>query len=148
AHLRRLDPLPKRSISPRDIWALTLWIGHLGDGEHVAVDGDAELAEELAADGASGDAGCRLARAGPLDHCAQVVVTVFERASEIRMPRPRQCYRLRQRCDRVGTHAILPVGPVAVLDTQRDRGAKSATVAHAGENLHRVPLDLHAAATP
>ena len=64
------------------------------------------------------------------------------------MSRPHARHRLRRLGWRLGAHALLPVGPVAVLDAQRDRRAERVAMADAGKHLDGVALDLHAAAAP
>src|SRR5581483_3786924 len=95
-----------------------------------------------------GHAGGGFARAGALDHLAHVVLPIFERAGKVGVSGPHTCDWLRRLGWRLLAHAILPVGPVAILDAQRDRRAERVAVAHAGEHLGGVVLDLHASAAP
>ena len=98
---------------------------------------------------AGGDARGRLARARALEHVAQVVGQVLERAREVGVAGPRVLERaalLGLRRLRIGRHHVRPVRVVPVADEQGDGAAERHAVADAGEHLHRVALDLHAAA--
>ena len=46
--------------------------------------------------------------------------------------------------DRVGRHDLLPLGPLAVADAQRDRAAERGAVADAADDLQVVGLEAHA----
>ena len=107
---------------------------------------DAERGEEGAADGAAGHARRRLARAGALEHVADVGVAVLPGADEVGVPGPRQVHLGHLRVDRPRAHPLFPVRVVAVGDLQRDRAAERAPVADAGRDEGAVGLDLHAAA--
>ena len=105
---------------------------------------DPERGEEAAGERAGGDAGRGLARAGPLEHVADVVVAVLLGADQVGVAGPRQVHLVgREALDRPGVHPLLPVGVVAVGDQHRDRAAEGAAVAQAGADLDRVGLDLH-----
>ena len=62
------------------------------------------------------------------------------------MARTHARHRLRRRLWRLVAHAILPVGPVAVLDAQRDRRAERVPMPDARKYLDGVALDLHPSA--
>ncbi len=118
-----------------------------GDLQDVAVDLHPEGGEEAAGDGAGGDPGRGLARAGPLEDVADVRVAVFLGADQVGVAGARQVDLVGlEALDRPGVHPLLPVGVVAVGDQQRDRAAEGAAVADPGADLDRVGLDLHPAA--
>ena len=115
--------------------------------DDVADDVGADAPEQLAGDGADGDARSRFARAGALEHVADVVVPVLDDAGEIGVPGPRprdgraiDAGRLgrRRRLDR---HRALPVLPVLVRNEQRDRRAGRDAVADAAQDLRAIGLD-------
>ena len=119
----------------------------------MARDANAEAAEQLPGQRSGGHAGGGLARAGALEHVADVVVTVLDRAGEIGVARPRArdvgpVLRSGRAFRHLGldVHRLLPVHPVAIADQQRDRRAGGDAVADAGEDLGAVAFDLHAAA--
>ena len=118
----------------------------------MAHDLGAELFEQLARDGADRDAGGRFARAGALEHVADVVVAVFHDAREIGVagPGPRHGRTVGSgragRLLRLHVHRALPVLPVLVRDHQGDRRAGGEAVTDAAERLGAVRLDGHAAA--
>ena len=124
----------------------------VADGRDVAGDADAELRQQLAGERAGGDARRGFAGAGALEHVADVVVPVLERAGEIGVagPRPRDVGAVGAggafRHLLLDVHRLLPVDPVAIADEQRDRRAGRAAPAHAREDLGAVAFDLHAAA--
>ena len=121
------------------------------DAHDVAADMDVGGVQQAADEGAGGDPRGGLAGAGPLEDAAQVVGDVLERAREVGMARARPPERpARLGCGRlgVGRHHVLPVLVVAVADHEAHRASERRAVPHAGEDLHRVALDLHAAAAP
>ena len=86
----------------------------------------------------------RLARARALDHVADVVEPVQQRAAEVRVPGPRHDDRLGGGLPagrRLDGQRVAPVGGVAVGDEERERRAGGAAVAHAAEDAHAVLLD-------
>ena len=117
-----------------------------GDLDHVRVDLDAERAQERLAERPAGDARGGLAGGGALEDVAHVGLLVLLRADQVGVAGPRQVHLRDLGLDRPGAHPLLPVGVVAVGDLQRDRAAERAPVAHAGRDLGRVALDLHAPA--
>ena len=59
---------------------------------------------------------------------------------------PQARHRRRRFVDGRDVHAPLPVGPVEILDDHGDRAAHGAAVAHAGDDLDAIVLDLLAPA--
>ena len=110
-------------------------------------------AEQLARQRAGGDAGCGLARAGALEHVADVFVAVLDGAGKIRMARtrPRDFGAPGSGCGlrhlALDVHRLLPVHPVAIANEHRDWRAGRSAVADAGEDLGAVALDGHAPPT-
>ena len=119
-----------------------------GDPGHVAADRHADRLEELAGEAAGGDAGRRLAGAGPLEHVARVLEAVLEEPREVGVAGARQVDLLDPLPALPRTHPLDPVLVVAVGDEQRDRAAERPAVADAGADLGGVLLDLHPAAAP
>ena len=78
-----------------------------------------DLAEQLARDGADGDAGRGLTRAGPLEDVADIVVAVLDDAGEVGVSGPRQRDGVGRVLDGFGGHAVLPVGVVPVAHEHR-----------------------------
>ncbi len=127
--------------------------GDTADRGDVAGDANAEAAEQLSGQRAGRDAGGGLARAGALEHVADVGVAVLDRAGEVGMARSRPRHvgtilgagrALRHL--RLDVHRLLPVHPVAIANEQGDGCAGGDAVAHAGEDLGAVAFDLHAPA--
>ncbi|KXW71501.1 hypothetical protein MPHL43072_15880 [Mycolicibacterium phlei DSM 43072] len=128
------------------------------DGDDVRDHLDAErLLEEVAGDGAGGDAGRGLAGAGALQHRAGVVEAVLEHARVVGVagPGPGQrrvagAFGQLSGVDGVRRHHRLPLGPLGVADLDRDRPAQCDAVAHPGQHRDQVLFELHpgAAAVP
>ena len=98
---------------------------------------------------ARGHAGGGLARARALEHVAHVGMAVLLQAGEVSVPGPRQVHLVHLGVDRPWVHPLLPVGVVAVVDSQRHGAAQGvAPVAHPRGHLGAVGLDLHAPAAP
>ena len=106
------------------------------------MDLDAERAQERLGERAGGDAGGGLARAGALEHVADVGEAVLLDAGEVGVAGPRQVDLLDLGLDRPGVHPLLPVRVVAVGDQQRDRAAERAPVADAGADLDRSRVSI------
>ncbi len=125
--------------------------GGPGHSQDVGADLDPGLSEEAPGEPSGRDPGGRLAGTGPLEDVSQVGGVVLQGPGEIRVPRPRvaqppslpRLVRLG-----IGRHDVAPVGEVAVADDEGHRAAEGASVPDAGEDLHRVLLDLHPAAAP
>ena len=97
--------------------------------------------------GSGGHAGGRFARRSALQHVAGVGKIVLEGAGQVGVAGTRRSDGLVFR--RVpGLHGqlLLPVLPVAVHDLDGDGGADGLAVAHSGEHMGLVRLDLHASA--
>ena len=117
----------------------------------VRADGDAELREQVPADGAGSDARSGLARGGALENVARVVAIVLEEAGEIGMARahagdPALASLRRILGARRGVHDVQPVVPVTIRDEHRDGRAQRFAGADAGNELDVVLFDLHTAA--
>ena len=109
--------------------------------------------QQLAGDRAGGDARRGFARAGALEHVANVVVIVFERAGEVGMTRAAAAPPAARLApvDPAGAcaldvHRVLPVLPILVAHQQRDRRAGGLAAAHARQELGAIGFDRHAAA--
>ena len=87
-----------------------------------------------------------LARAGALEHVANVGEAELLDPGQVGVTGARQMHLLHPAVDRPRVHPLLPVGVVAVGHPQGDRPAEGAPVAHAGGDLGAVLLDLHPAA--
>ena len=110
------------------------------------VHADSQRSQECLAQSAAGDAGRRLASRGPLEDVAHVGLLVLLRAHEIGVAGTGQVHLVDVLLHRPGTHALAPVGEVAVGDLQCDGTAERAPVANSAGDLRCVALDLHAAA--
>ena len=108
--------------------------------------------EQLPGHRAGGDAGGGFTRAGALEHVANVVVIVLERAGEIGVTRTRPHHRRAIGAGRAGrrlrldVHRVLPVLPILVANEQRDRRAGGLAAAHARQELRAIGFDRHAPA--
>ena len=102
------------------------------------MDGDAELFEEAAADGADGDARRGLAGGGAFEDVADVVEAVLHRAGEVGVAGTQARHLLRIAFVRADGHHFLPVLPDAVGDDHGDRAAERAAVADAADDLRAV----------
>jgi hypothetical protein len=122
------------------------------DLHDVADDVDADLGEQVLGVGADDDAGGGLARGGSLQGVADVVVAVLEGAGEVGVTgaRPRESLPATGGADlvdvvaRFGVHRVDPLGPLGVVDHDRDRGAERGAVADAAEDLDAVLFEGHA----
>ena len=118
----------------------------------VADDLDVELPQQLPRDRAGGHARGGFARAGALEHVANVGAVVLDDAGKVGMararPRDDRPCRAGGTCRRLflGVHRLLPVFPVLVANQQRDRRAERFAGAHARKDLGLVGLDGHPAA--
>ena len=144
AHLREPPALRRRrpSGSSRSI--------DVANRRHMAGDADAEAAQQLARQAAGGDARRRLARAGALEHVADVVVAVLDGAGEVGVARAGAASR---------PPASTPLAPSGIsrstyivccqltqsrLRISRAIGAPVVrAVADAGEDLRAVAFDGH-----
>ena len=110
--------------------------------------------EQLSGQASGRDASGGFARAGTLEHIADVVVAVLERAGEIRVSGP---WTRHLRPSGAGcafrhlgldVHRLLPVDPVAVANDKRDRRAGREAVPNAGEHFDVVAFNGHSPAAP
>ena len=109
----------------------------------------AKRRQELAGEGAGGNARRGLAGAGALEDVADVFVPVLEDPRQVGVTGARQVHRddLAVRViDRPRVHPHVPVLVIPVGDEHRDRAAEGVPVADAGADLDGVGLDLHPAA--
>ena len=109
------------------------------DLDDVTTDSDAEDGKELLRQPAHGHPRSRLPRAGPLQHRPRVVETVLDHTGVVGVAGAGH----RQAGQVARGPAVAPVGPIAVDDAQRDRGARRPAGDDAAQDLHLVPLDLH-----
>lgn len=118
------------------------------NGQCVAMEGDAEFGEKTLGNSASSNSGGGLAGTGAFEDVADVIESVLDGARQVRMAGPHagDALDFDLGIDRPGCHLHGPVHPVAILDPEGDRGAKSEPVANATSNLGMVFFDLHAAA--
>jgi hypothetical protein len=122
-------------------------------GDHVADLGDpaphrnAERPEQAFRDAPDGDPRRGLARARALEDVPHVAVVVLEDSGQVGVSRTGTGHGdLRVLVFGTRRHLLRPVLPVAVLDDERDRRPEGLAEPHAGAELGRVLLDLHAAA--
>src|ERR1051325_1448513 len=97
---------------------------------------DVELLEQELADGATGDARHRLARAGPLEDVAGVAPVVLQGAGQVGVAGARSSHLtppLGTGGIGLGRHHVPPVLPVAVPDEHGDGRAQRLTRPAAGE---------------
>ncbi len=118
-----------------------------GLGQRLPRDLDPELAQQRLRHGAGGDLDRGVPGRCALERVADVGEPVLLHAGEIRVPGPWERDRLRPlpfglAVGRPGAHPPRPVLVVAVADDERERRAKRAAVAEAGEHLDLVRLDL------
>ena len=139
---RVVDPL---EVLGREVVALGR--AHRGDLDHVAEDAHADRGEKALRDRARRDPRRGLARAGALEHVADVGEAELLQPRQVRVAGSREVRLLDLRVDGPGVHPLIPVRVVAVGDQDRDRAAQRPAVANARADLDRVALDLHAAAT-
>ena len=114
----------------------------------MARDVGADLSQQLASDGADGDARGRFPRARALQHVAHVRVSEFEESRQVRVARARRVDLLDVDRNGPGIHPLLPARVVAVRDEDRHRAAQRPSVSYPGADLHRVLLDLHPPPAP
>jgi hypothetical protein len=121
------------------------------DHRHVAQDLDAEVRQQLARDGARGNARRRLPGARALEHVADVLEAVLESTGEVGVARARACHGRAAGARgflghlRLDVHRLLPVLPVLVRDEERNRAAGRLAPAYARQHLRAIGLDRHAA---
>ena len=120
---------------------------HAAHADDVAQDLDAEGAQHQLGNGAGGHACGGFARGGPLQDVAGVGEIVFEGAGEVGVAGTRRSDGLvLGGIAGLDGELFFPVLPVAVDDLDGDGRADGFAVAHAGEEVGLVGLDLHAAA--
>ena len=117
------------------------------DGGDVAADLDSELFQKRFGERSGGDSRGGFAGRGTVDHRADVVEAVFDKAGQVGVAGARDgdflhfggvILELR--------HRRRPVLPVAVADDHRHRRADGLAEADAGKHLGAVGFDLHATA--
>ncbi len=116
----------------------------------MAPDLDSELLQKPPRNRARGDPGRCFARAGALEDVARVDPVVLEHSRKVRVPWPWPCHspaaNLALMAGGLVGHHVLPVGPVAIGNQQRNGRAQRLAGAHPGEPLDCVALDLHSGA--
>ncbi len=114
----------------------------LADRLGEAQDLDAEVPEQLPADGPGRHPRCRLPGARALEHVADVVVPVLEHPGQVGVAGPELGHRLRRESLLERRHLRGPVGVVAVLEHDRDRAPDREAAPDAPHEPTRVHLDL------
>src|SRR6266699_3947942 len=97
----------------------------------MAMNSDAELAQQLTAKSAHSDTGGGLTRTGALNDIADVTVTILDGPRKVSMTWTYPRNRVHRRINGRGTHAFFPVDPVEIFDLHSHGRTKGFTVTHA-----------------
>ena len=119
------------------------------DGDHVAKHLNSQFAQKEFGQRAHRHPGSRLPGRGPLQYVPRFRKVILQRAGKVCMTRTRggDAFML-ARITRLYRQVLLPVLPIAVLQQDRDGRTNRLAMTHAGEDVGRILLDLHAATAP